>query len=66
MWTGFIFIITVRDNYEAKKNEIAKQVSGLLGKPFTVVINANEVFAYGNSYGTSNPAATLTGLVKFL
>jgi hypothetical protein len=36
----------VRDNFEAKKEDLLKELSDLLGRPYTVNFDANEVFPY--------------------
>lgn len=52
---------TVRDNYESKKEEYEIQISELLGTPFVLNINANEVWAYNPLDSGSSPGGTFTG-----
>ena len=43
----------VRDNYDSKKEEIAAQASKLVGTPFVINFNPNQVMAYATDSSTT-------------
>jgi hypothetical protein len=47
----------VRDDWDAKKEELEKKLSGILGVAWTVDVNPNQIFAYAkddNGYARQN------------
>ncbi|KAF5139074.1 hypothetical protein E5D57_002863 [Metarhizium anisopliae] len=50
----------VRDNYESKKDELAKKISDVLGAEWTVDINPNQIYAYAkDGYAKESPGAMI-------
>lgn len=51
----------VRDEYEQKKEELEKQLSGVLGTTWTVDIDPKQVYAYaGDGYAKDSLGACIT------
>ncbi|KAG7090667.1 hypothetical protein E1B28_009766 [Marasmius oreades] len=53
----------VRDNYEAQKEESEKTISDLLGTPFKLVLNPNEIWAYNDDTSSFRAGSVMTGYV---
>ncbi|EXU96894.1 hypothetical protein X797_009977 [Metarhizium robertsii] len=50
----------VRDNYESKKDELAKKISDVLDAEWTVDINPNQIYAYAkDGYAKESPGAMI-------
>ena len=50
----------VRDNYESKKDELAKKISDVVGAEWTVDINPNQIYAYAkDGYAKESPGAMI-------
>ncbi|KID74367.1 hypothetical protein MBR_06466, partial [Metarhizium brunneum ARSEF 3297] len=55
----------VRDNYESKKDELAKKISDVLGAEWTVDINPNQIYAYAkDGYAKESPGAMIAAYVE--
>jgi hypothetical protein len=44
---------SVRDNYDSKKEEFAAEASKLVGTPFVINFNPNQVMAYATDSSTT-------------
>ncbi|KAK9442302.1 hypothetical protein VB005_03361 [Metarhizium brunneum] len=55
----------VRDNYESKKDELAKKISDVVGAEWTVDINPNQIYAYAkDGYAKESPGAMIAAYVE--
>ena len=56
-----ILMLTVRDEWEAKKAGVEEEVSTLFGTPWTFDINPNAIYPYAeeNSYGSNSLGACI-------
>lgn len=50
----------MRDEWEAKKPELEKKISDILGVAWTIDINPNQIYAYADDgYAKESPGAML-------
>jgi hypothetical protein len=55
----------VRDEWENKKAEIEKELSDVLGPPWTVEVNPNQIFAYaGDGYAKESLGSCIAAYVS--
>jgi len=55
-----MIIHIVRDNFDAKKESFEKDISDLLGRPYTININPNAIYAYaGEGYAKERTGKVL-------
>ncbi|KAF8888561.1 hypothetical protein BD779DRAFT_1440000 [Infundibulicybe gibba] len=54
----------IRDNFEAGKTDLETQISALLGTPFKININPNEIWAYKSENSSTPAGSILTGYAE--